>query len=209
MINTTKLAGAAALLALLAVPGSSSAQQHQHRDSTRQGMMMQGSMGGGMGMGNMNMGGMMGGSGMMMNMMGMSPRVMRLQPNQVLSHADKLDLTDDQKAQIEQIGEAQLDTHMEHMAAMVARTNQIDSLLGAADVTEGEIRQWIDGSVEFYRDMHGRMIRDALAVREVLSAEQRNLALELPVDPSAMMMHNADMMMGQGKGQGMHGHKKP
>jgi hypothetical protein len=49
MTNTTKLARGAVLAVMLMAPGVINAQQHQHRDSTRQGMMVQG-------MGNMHMG---------------------------------------------------------------------------------------------------------------------------------------------------------
>jgi hypothetical protein len=195
MANTKMLAGGAVLAAMLMAPGVINAQQHQHRDSTRQGMMMHESMG------NMHMGEMMNGSEMMLNMMGMSPRVMRLQPNQVLGHVDELKLTQGQKLQIEQIA-----AHSELMSTMVGRTNQIDQLLGDEDVSDTEIREWVEGSVEYYRDMHGRMILDALAVREILSLEQREAALGLALDPSAMMMHRADMMMPR---QGRQGHKKP
>ncbi len=199
MTNTKRLAGVAALVAMLMAPGVMGAQQHQHRDSTRQGMMMQGPVG------SMHMGDMMNGSEMMLNMMGMSPRVMRLQPNQALGHLEELQLTPGQKLQIEQIAAAQQNAHTAHMSSMVGRTNEIDELLAGEKVTDAEIREWVEASVEFYRNMHGRMVRDALSVRDILSAEQREVALALPLDASTMMMHRAGMMMPR---QGGHGHEK-
>lgn len=115
----TKLTGIA--LMAVALPTSLSAQQHQHvqRDSTRQGMM-HGPMSGAMPMGGTNMGSMMEGSEMMLSMIGMSPRIMRLQPNQVLRHVEELGLSEDQIAQIEHIAEEQRDAHAGHMSSMNA-----------------------------------------------------------------------------------------
>ena len=170
MTNHKMLTRGAVLAMMLITPGVVLAQQHQHRQSPQQGMMMQGSMG------NMHMGAM-NGNEMMMNMMGMSTNIMRLQPNQVLSQADELGLSQDQTSRIQEIALAQQDAHSAHMNSMAGHNGELDRLLGDGNVSDAEIREWVDESAEPYRDMHGRMILDALAVREILSQEQRESAL--------------------------------
>ncbi len=186
MKKKTTLVGVALAAMLIAAPGLVTAQQHQHADSTQQGGMMRGSMV------NMHMR-ELNGSEMMMRMMGMSAAVMRLQPNQVLNQADKLGLTEDQTSSIQEIAAAQRDAYQVHMNSMSDHGGELNKLLGDESVGNAEIREWVDGAVEDYRDMHVRMIEDALNVREILSQRQLESALTLPFS-ATMMMHGGDRM---------------
>lgn len=190
MKKTTMLAGLALVSMLIAAPGLLTAQQHQHADSMHGRGMMHGSMA------KMNMG-KLNGSEMIMGMMGMSAAVMRLQPNQVLNEADSLGLTEDQASSIQEIATAQWDAYQEHMNSMPGHSDELNKLLGDESVSNAEIREWVDGAVGDYREMHTRMIEDALNVREILSQQQIETALDLPFSPT-MMMHRSNRMSHHG-----------
>jgi len=194
--KTAKL-GVALAVALL-VPVALAAQQHGHnmQDSSQAQHGMMG-MGGMMGMDGMM--GMMQGNDMM-GMSSVMTTVMRLQPRQVLSYADTLKLTDEQISRIEQLKATQDSIHQQQMRGMMNEMQTLGELLTADETDVAAVRDLVDKTVKPFHAMAGWMIVDAAEVKNVLTPDQREVALQLPIQHSGMMMQGNRGAMDRGAG---------
>jgi Spy/CpxP family protein refolding chaperone len=124
---------------------------------------------------------MPGGDHMMsMPMSSLMQRVMRLQPAFVLTHSDALDLTHEQVAQLEAIVSEQEAAHQEHMRSMFEDTQSLVEMFESDDVDVEDIRTLAEGAMRPFRALQWRAITDARAVRELLTAAQREKTNSLP-----------------------------
>jgi hypothetical protein len=183
------------LLAALLLPGALVAQQHQHgsqdsakanaQDTMQMGDMMSGGM-------MMDMMSMMQGGNMMVGTPGhvLMQKVVALQPSRILAHADALGLSSAQVAQLEQLKTEQDTAHQEHMHSMMSEFAKLTELFDDEDVDLAELRSVAETAMKPYRAMHGWMIADAAAVRNILTTAQREKVMLLPVQGSGMMMQH-------------------
>ncbi|MCH8143868.1 MAG: periplasmic heavy metal sensor [Gemmatimonadetes bacterium] len=172
-----------ATLATITIAGGLNAQQSGHcqaaRDST--GQMRSGEM---MGMmqGNMMHGGMM--QGDMMSMMpasGAAMRAMLFAPKHVKALGDSLNLTAEQVAGLDQLVEQSAAARRDLMAAGKAAAEKLAELFDAGTVDSGAVRATALDAFQPQVAMHAQMLVDAVAVRRILTASQRDMVADMAI----------------------------
>ena len=172
-----------ATLATITIAGGLNAQQSGHcqaaRDST--GQMRSGEM---MGMmqGNMMHGGMM--QGDMMSMMpasGAAMRAMLFAPKHVKALGDSLNLTAEQVAGLDQLVEQSAAARRDLMAAGKAAAEKLAELFDAGTVDSGAVRATALDAFQPQAAMHAQMLVDAVAVRRILTASQRDMVADMAI----------------------------
>ncbi len=177
-----------ATLATITIAGGLNAQQSGHcqaaRDSTGQigsgGMM-------GMMQGDMMHGGMMHGGMMQEDMMSMMPasgtamRAMRFAPKHVKALGDSLDLTAEQVAALDQLVEQSAAAHRDLMATAEAAAAKLAELFDAGTVDSGAVRAAALDAFQPQAAMHAQMLVDAVAVRRILTASQREMVAAMAI----------------------------
>jgi Spy/CpxP family protein refolding chaperone len=179
-----------AALATITIAGGLNAQQSGHcqaaGDSTGQmrsggmmgmmhGEMMQGdTMHGEMMQGDTMHGRMM--QGDMMSMMpasGTAVRAMRFAPKHVKALGDSLDLTAEQVAGLDQLVELSTTARRDLMATAKTAAAKLAELFDAGTVDSGAVRAAALDAFQPQAAMHAQMLVDAVAVRRILTASQR------------------------------------
>jgi hypothetical protein len=173
------------------------AQQHQHRGAAEQptsmtqcDMMSRNMMSGGMMSGGMMSRGMMGGdtmSGNMMDgermsgggMMGVSMEAMRLMPSHVLNQSEALQISTEQKAELESIG-AEMSNMQNHMMARSDDAEAVAKAFRAHPVDSSAMNRALQRMALHQAAMHERHLLTAARVRDVLTAEQIEKLESLP-----------------------------
>ena len=172
-----------ATLATITIAGGLNAQQSGHcqaaRDST--GQMRSGEM---MGMmqGNMMHGGRM--QGDMMSMMpasGTAMRAMLFAPKHVKALGDSLNLTAEQVAGLDQLVEQSAAARRDLMAAGKAAAEKLAELFDAGTVDSGAVRATALDAFQPQAAMHAQMLVDAVAVRRILTASQRDMVADMAI----------------------------
>lgn len=177
-----------AALATITIAGGLNAQQSGHcqaaRDSTgqmRSGGMM-GMMHGGMMQGDTMHGGMM--QGDMMSMMpasGTAMRAMRFAPKHVKALGDSLDLTAEQVAGLDQLVELSTTARRDLMATAKTAAAKLAELFDAGTVDSGAVRAAALDAFQPQAAMHAQMLVDAVAVRRILTASQREMVADMAI----------------------------
>ncbi len=172
-----------ATLVTITITGGLNAQQTGHcqaaGDSTgqmRSGGMM-GMMQGGMMQGGMMQGGMMS----MMPASGTVMRAMRFAPKHVQALGDSLDLTAEQVAALDQLGELSTTAHRDLMATAKAAAEKLAELFDAGTVDSGAARAAALDAFQPQAAMHAQMLVDAVAVRRILTASQREMVADMAI----------------------------
>ena len=182
-----------AALATITIAGGLNAQQSGHcqaaRDSTGQmrsggmmGMMRGGMMHGGMMQGDTMHGGIM--QGDMMSMMpasGTAMRAMRFAPAHVKALGDSLDLTAEQVAGIDQLVELSTTARRDLMATAKTAAAKLAELFDAGTVDSGAVRAAALDAFQPQAAMHAQMLVDAVAVRRILTASQREMVADMAI----------------------------
>ncbi len=165
-----------AALATITIAGGLNAQQSGHcqaaGDSSgnqmRSGAMM-GMMQGGMMQGGVMQGGMM----TMVPASGTVMRAMRFAPKHVQALGDSLDLTAEQVAGLDQLVELSAAARRDLMATAKAAAAKLAELFDAGTVDSGAVRAAALEAFQHQAAMHAQMLVDAVAVRRILTASQR------------------------------------
>jgi Spy/CpxP family protein refolding chaperone len=167
-----------ATLATITIAGGLNAQQSGHcqaaGDST--GQMRSGGMMG------MMQGGMM--QGDMMSMMpasGTAMQAMRFAPKHVKALGDSLDLTAEQVAALDQLVEQSAAAHRDLMATATAAAEKLAELFDAGTVDSGAVRAAALDAFQPQAVMHAQMLVDAVAVRRILTASQREMVADMAI----------------------------
>ncbi len=162
-----------AALATITIAAGLNAQQSGHcqagRDST----------------GQMRSGGMMGMmQGDMMSMMpasGTAMRAMRFAPKHVKALGDSLDLTAEQVAGLDQLVELSTTARRDLMATAKSAAAKLAELLDAGTVDSGAVRAAALDAFQPQAAMHAQMLVDAVAVRRILTASQREMVADMAI----------------------------
>ncbi len=167
-----------ATLATITIAGGLNAQQSGHcqaaGDST--GQMRSGGM---MGMmqGDMMHGGMMSMMPASQTMMG----ALRFAPKHVKALGDSLDLTAEQVAALEQLVEQGAAARRESLATAEAAADRLAELFDIAALDSTAIRAAALDTFQPQAAMHAQMLVDAVAVRRILTASQRELVADMAI----------------------------
>ncbi len=168
-----------ATLATITIAGGLNAQQSGHcqtaGDSSgnemRSGAMM----------------GMMQGGMMEEGMMSMMPasgtvmRAMRFAPKRVKALGDSLDLTAEQVAGLDQLVELSTTARRDLMATAKAAAEKLAELFDAGTVDSGAVRAAALDAFQPQAAMHAQMLVDAVAVRRILTASQREMVADMAI----------------------------
>lgn len=187
-----------ATLATITIAGGLNAQQSGHcqaaGDSTGQmrsggmmGMMQGDMMQGNMMQGDMMHGGMMQGGMMQGGMMSMMPasqimmREMRFAPTRVKELGESLDLTAEQIAALDQLVEQSAAARRESLATEEAAADRLAELFDTAALDSTAIRVAALDAFQPQAAMHAQMLVDAVAVRRILTASQREMVADMAI----------------------------
>jgi Spy/CpxP family protein refolding chaperone len=121
-------------------------------------------------------GGMM--QGDMMSMMpaaGTAMRAMRFAPKHVKALGDSLDLTGDQITALDQLVELSAAARRESLATAKTAAAKLAELFDAGTVDSGAVRAAALDAFQPQAAMHAQMLVDAVAVRRILTASQREM----------------------------------
>lgn len=162
-----------ATLATITIAGGLNAQQSGHcqaaRDST--GQMRSGEM----------MGMMQGDMMSMMPASGTAMRAMLFAPKHVKALGDSLNLTAEQVAGLDQLVEQSAAARRDLMAAGKAAAEKLAELFDAGTVDSGAVRATALDAFQPQAAMHAQMLVDAVAVRRILTASQRDMVADMAI----------------------------
>lgn len=177
-----------ATLATITIAGALNAQQSgdcqatgdstgQMRSGGMMSMMHGGMMQRGMMQGDMMQGGMMS----MMPASGTVMRAMRFAPKHIKALGDSLDLSAEQVAGLDRLVELSAAARRESLATAEAAAEKLAELFDAGTVDSGAVRATALDAFQPQAAMHAQMLVDAVAVRRILTASQRDMVADMAI----------------------------
>lgn len=117
----------------------------------------------------------------MMPASGTVMRAMRFAPERVKALGDSLDLTAEQIAALDQLVEQRAAARRESLATAEAMAERLAELLDAAALDSTAIRAAALDTFQPQAAMHAQMLVDAVAVRRILTASQREMVADMAI----------------------------